>query len=342
MQVPYDQSQSFTLLDRWYYQIIIFVWLALVTSSISFTNQHYMPEYSSGLQREIWTRLQVQGEAGQQKTYSIWRANCTRILVPAVMASIVNITGLGWDRALFLVRFPTIFATYLLFYHYNRKWFNPIVSLTAVLFLAATISLTLITWFEVPTDFVEILTYTLGLWCIREHRDLLLCFVIFVGTLSRETTMFLPLILLACRIGKHLSWSVIKSVTLAGLSWSVPFILLRWWTGLGLDYNHGDSFAHNLVGLRAFLANFNPYNHYLYYLYLYGIFWFLPFLRWQRQPLFFRRALLTLPVFLVVYIFFGGFLNEPREIVNLYPLLVPAGMFSLSDGTPTLAYKSVQ
>jgi len=81
--------------------------------------------------------------------------------------------------------------------------------------------------------------------------------------------------------------------------------------------------------LSCFFENLNPYNFFLYYFYLFGIFWVLPLVRWRRQPPFLRRALLSLPVFIIIYLFFGGILSEPREIVNLYPLLIPAGIFAL-------------
>ena len=99
---------------------------------------------------------------------------------------------------------------------------------------------------------------------------------------------------------------------------------------------YGDSIYHNSHGLAAFLTNFNPYNNYLFCLYLFGPLWVLPFVYWRRQPRFLKRALLSLPVFLAVYGFLGGFLDEPREIINLYPLLVPAGLFAiLGEGVDT-------
>ena len=224
----------------------------------------------------------------------------------------------------------TIFAAYLAFHLYNTRWFSPAICLSASLFMMATLPLTFNTVFESPTDFVEILVYTLGLWCIRDRREGLLFLVIFVGTLSRETTFFLPLILLICGIGRQPILHVIRTVILAGLSWLIPFGTLRWWTGLNFQYNHGNSLEHNVAGIKLFLGNLNPYNHYLYYFYLFGIFWVLPFLFRRRLPSFLNRAILSVPAFLFVYLFCGGFMNEPREIVNLYPLLVPAGIFALS------------
>jgi hypothetical protein len=52
-------------------------------------------------------------------------------------------------------------------------------------------------------------------------------------------------------------------------------------------------------------------------------------LKWREQPVFFKRLLLAVPVMVVVYLIVGGFLDEPRELVNLYPVLVPAGLVAL-------------
>ncbi|HEY7410880.1 MAG TPA: hypothetical protein VII13_09075, partial [Vicinamibacteria bacterium] len=56
-------------------------------------------------------------------------------------------------------------------------------------------------------------------------------------------------------------------------------------------------------------------------------------LAYRRLPSILRRALLTTPAFLVVFVAFGGYLDEPRAIVSLYALLVPAGLFALAPAS---------
>jgi hypothetical protein len=198
-----------------------------------------------------------------------------------------------------------------------------------VLVIAATIPITFNNHFEVPTDFPEIIIFTIGFWLIYKKKDYLLALVVIIGTLNRETTAFLPLILLLNRFDpKNLIKSLIP-VAVVGFSWLIPLLVLRYWAGTFPYGIYGDSLSHNLAGVKAFFSNFNLFNNYLYYLYLFGPLWVLPFIKYKHQPLFFRRTLLSLPVFIVIYLFFGGYLDEPREIVTLYPVLIPPSLLSL-------------
>ncbi|HWP45326.1 MAG TPA: hypothetical protein VNO14_18935, partial [Blastocatellia bacterium] len=177
--------------------------------------------------------------------------------------------------------------------------------------------------------FPELIVFTVGLSLIYYKRDLLLALLIFIGTLNRETTAFLPLILLLNRFDRKAIWKCIPTVALAGFAWLIPLLLLRYWKGIGVMGIYGDSVVHNVAGLKAFFSNFNLFNNYLFYLYLFGPFWLLPLIKWKNQPLFFQRTLLSLPAFIIIYLFFGGFLDEPREIINLYPILIPSSLFAL-------------
>jgi hypothetical protein len=249
--------------------------------------------------------------------------------MPGIIGAVASATRLSWPFSFSLVRLISIFVAFLAFYLYLKGWFSDTIAIVGTLIVAATVPLTFNNFFEYPTDFPELLVFTMGLWCIRERRDWLLCAVIAIGTLNRETTVFLPLILLLSRFDKNAIRVTLLKAATAGMSWLVPLACLRWWTGIGLMGVYGDSIYHNFHGLAAFFTNFNPYNNYLFYLYLFGPLWLLPFIYWRRQPQFLKEALMSLPAFLIVYLFLGGFLDEPREIINLYPLLVPAGLFAI-------------
>jgi len=197
------------------------------------------------------------------------------------------------------------------------------------LFLSATIPLTFNSWFEIPTDFPEIISFSLGLMCVLEGRYWWLCLVILIGTFNRETACFLPLMLLFVAWPKRLSWLFLLRIASAGFCWLIPVAFLRWWMGIGERWLLYGSLSHNLPGLAKFFSNVNPYNNYLFYLYLFGVLWVTPPLFWNSQPPKLRRALLTVPIITFVYLFAGGFLDEPREIVPLYVLLTPAGLYAL-------------
>ncbi len=62
---------------------------------------------------------------------------------------------------------------------------------------------------------------------------------------------------------------------------------------------------------------------------MFNIFWVLGPWGLREKPAFIRRSVMALPLFLFVYLFGGGSLAEPREMIPLYPVLVPAGLLTL-------------
>jgi hypothetical protein len=308
--------------------VAFYVGLATVTGAVSFFSRPLPVTTAAELQRQVWTRFPHAGAAAETSDH-VLKVNSPRILVPALIAAVDAIPGVTWEKAFAAVRLFSIVAAYLVFHFYLREWFAAPVAILGTLVMAASVPLTFNNHFELPTEFPEIVAYTLGLWLIFKRRDTWLCGLILVATLNRETTLFLPLILLFCRYG-DVHWGALGCrVGCAALCWLLPMVALREWTGIGWLGAHASSWPHNSAGLSRLMANPHPYNNYLFYLYLYGILWVLPFVRWDRQPRFQQRALLSVPAFLVVYLFFGGFMDEPREIVNLYPLLIPAGLFAV-------------
>ncbi|PYQ48321.1 MAG: hypothetical protein DMF78_21540, partial [Acidobacteria bacterium] len=85
---------------------------------------------------------------------------------------------------------------------------------------------------------------------------------------------------------------------------------------------------HNLTGLAALRSHPHPFNNFLYPLYLFGPFWVLPLWRRHVLPACLRGAVLAAPLFMVVVLFRGGF-NEPRQLLLLSTVLIPAGLIAL-------------
>jgi hypothetical protein len=222
-----------------------------------------------------------------------------------------------------------MFAAYAAFVWYLSRLLPGSYALLGLLFVGATIGLTTSCGlYEIPTDFPELFFYSLGLICILERRDALLCLVVLVATLNRETACFLPFILFCVRWSWPPSRRMLAAVAAATLCWLVPVVALRyWWMPLGWPH-YGDSVSHNIAGLRHFFENLNPFNNYLFYLYLFGVAYALPFAYWSVQPPAMRRVLLSTPPILAIYLVVG-YMNEPREIIVLYPLLVPGSLFAL-------------
>ncbi len=85
------------------------------------------------------------------------------------------------------------------------------------------------------------------------------------------------------------------------------------------------------MGLSQLLVKPHPYNAYLLPIYLFGALWLLPLWGWRRLPTVLRAGLVLVPVFLAIVVVVGG-LNEPRQLMPLYPILVPSSLFVLFPG----------
>ncbi len=300
--------------------------VAIVTGAISFSTRHQRFQESLSLQKEILEAFQVRGGGNAHPSWLV-QTNSGRILMPTVMRSLEKL-GMPWPHAFSLVRLLTIVAAYILFLQYLRGWFDDSAALAGLLFVAATVPLTFNNWLEIPTDFPELIAFTLAYCALRSDRDGRLVPLVFVATFNRETTFFIPMLVFAVRSRWDSPLSGVRAALPSATAWAVPYVALRWWTGVPLAGAYGSAWDHNLSGLQHFFRNWNLYNDYLYYAWLLGPFWVLPILHRAQLPLLLRRALWTLPAFMFVYLFLG-YLNEPRPLLPLYPMLVPAGLFCL-------------
>jgi hypothetical protein len=304
----------------------IVVNMAIIAGALSFSTRPIPITESVQIQRTIWDSAHKHG-AGAQNTNWLVRSNSGRLLVPAIIASLVEL-GLPWDRAFSLVRLATIIASYLVFFYYLRAWFKPEVALAGFLFMSTTIPLTFSNWHELPTDFPELLFFTVAYWLLRSGTVALLFPLVAVATVNRETAVLIPVLALLMRWDQGRGASLRLAASLA-LSWLIPYLMIRWWTGVPILGAYGVTWSHNAAGLARFAENLNPYNHYLYYIWLLGPLWALPLFAPTAVPPALRRALWLLPISAPLYVLFGGYLNEPRPLMHFYAGFIPAGLFSL-------------
>lgn len=323
--------------DVWWV-VAVYLGLAVLTGAVSF-NRRQPVTVAAEYQRRAWNAFvnreavfeSYPGDANLQ-FYS------KRILMPALTAGVVQVSGLDWPHAFSLLRLGLIFATYIAFHHYLRGWFPTPVALSGTFFMAATLPLTFKDWWEIPTDFPEILAFTLGMWCIREQRLVpLLPTLTLLGTLNRESAVLLPVLLLITRRDRNELWRALPWAALSGAAWLVVVAFVQYSTGFTtIDQSVRTAMTHFATGIAAFARNLNPYNNFLFYGYLFGAFWILPFARWRRLPALLCRALLIVPLHLATAFFYsGGRVDEPRHLCPLYPILVPAALFALFARSPS-------
>ena len=314
---PFGMRQSF-----W----AIYLILGVITGWLSFYPRPLDIRVAAEFQQTIWTNLGEQG-ASAADSHPLMRGHGSRVLFPALMQIPIT-AGVSIERLFALLRLVTIIGTYLLFHLFLRIWFEDELAFAGTLFVAATVPLTFNNYFEQPTDFPEIIVFTIGIWAMYRRRYSILYMAIAVGTLNRETTAVLPFLFFFALFERHTTaW--VKPVLIALACWAAPWVALRLWTVGSLTWPHSGSMAHASEGLVSLFREPHPYNNFLFWFYLFGAFWIVPYVGWASQMRFFRRLLIAVPVVTVLVAVAGGYVNEPRLLVMLYPILVPAGLFAL-------------
>jgi hypothetical protein len=306
--------------------IVAYVFVGLILGWTSFYSRPMKIDKAASFHQTVWNNITEKGRSGADPDVLV-RIHSARVLFPALM-QIPRFAGLSPEQAFSLVRLISAILALVLFHWLLLHWFTDELAFCGTLFMAATMPLTFNQWYELPTDFLEIIIFTIGVWAIYRSKYVALCIVTFLGTFNRESTAVLPFFLFFTLFDlKKFRW--ILPVAAAGFCWLIPLLFLRWWVGALEPHGYGLGWQHNTTGLLQLFSNPHPYNNYLFWIYLFGAFWVLPYLKWREQPVFFKRLLLAVPVMVVVYLIVGGFLDEPRELVNLYPVLVPAGLVAL-------------
>jgi hypothetical protein len=306
--------------------IAIIINMAIIAGALSFSTRPIPISESVKIQKTIWEDAHTY-KAGSQSPSWLVRSNSGRLLVPAAIASLRGI-GLSWEQGFSLVRLITIIASYLLFFYYLRGWFKPELALIGLLFMSATVPLTFSNWHELPTDFPELAFFTLAYWLLRQDAVRYLFPLVLVATLNRETAFLIPVLAVLMRWDRGPKESF-RFAVLLGLAWLLPYVALRWWTGIPLLGAYGLTWHHNAAGLARLSENLNPFNQYLYYVWLLGPFWVLPLLAPRAVPERLWRALWLAPISAPMYLAFGGYLNEPRPLMHFYAAFVPASLFAL-------------
>ena len=316
--------------------LLFYLPLALLTGAESFTSRR-LPVYEAAAKhRSAWTCFLNRGydEGGCPEQDLNLGPYCRRPLMPGTVDLVSRATGVAWPYAFSAVRLITILAAYVLFHHYLGLWFRDETALLGVVFLAASLPLTFSTnaW-EILSDFPELIVFTLGIWCIHEQRAAGLAGVVAIGTLNRETTVLLiPMALGAALLHGANRYRALLAALASSAAWACVSMFLWTWIAPSIPLYSLAGRLHlvrqNIEGLGKILDNANAYNAYLLPLYLFGAFWYLPILVQQKLPPALRAGLGLAPVLLVIVLLFGA-LNEPRQLIPLYPVLVPASLLAL-------------
>jgi hypothetical protein len=304
---------------------LAFVLLALMSVASGFVDLR-VRQYPLHPYTEFIPRV-VDGTADAPERY--------RVLVPFTIHTIATSTGAPISAVWHATRLGWLFAAYVVFYSYLRRWFGHTPSLLGTALVAATLPLTFTNSWAHPDHIAELALFTAGCAAIAADRAPLVAVILAAAALNRETAGFLvPLYLIA----GHPVRSRIPIAALLAAEWVAIYAGLRIWRGF-VHYDYGQ-FARNLQFLKLLPAAYDPYARaYAYFgLVLFAGFLYVAWSHSAGRPLFMTRSLWIVPVFGGVALAVSSII-ETRIFTPLYALVVPSLMFGWCSADRTITAK---
>src|SRR5215470_7794614 len=112
--------------------ILVFVWIAIVTSAVSFVVRPIkIAEAANFQQRILGSFASYKGFARSDDLRL--KSTATRILMPGIIGAVASATRLSWPFSFSLVRLISIFVAFVAFYLYLRGWFSNTISMLGTL-----------------------------------------------------------------------------------------------------------------------------------------------------------------------------------------------------------------
>lgn len=248
-----------------------------------------------------------------------------RVLAPYSVHGLSTLTGFSLSSMSHATRLAWFLLAYIVTHCYLRLWFGRSIAVAGTLLVAALLPMTFTNSWAHPDHIPELALFTLGCYAVAARRDLLFGITLVLATLNRETAVFL--VALHAVVGPY-DFKRLRLTALFGAIWASLFVGVRLWRGF--EAFELWQFKRNLGFLTLLPEAYDPYYR------TYGYFWLIVFgpltyfaLRHvSTKPEFARRALLVVPMFVVVAFTMSSII-ETRIFTPVFPLVLPAALFSL-------------
>ncbi len=247
-----------------------------------------------------------------------------RPLVPLLCEAMTRV-GVPLTAAYNLQRFAFWFLALLLFHNFLRLWLPETLCLTGGVFLLAILPFSTIGSGYQPTDPLNLLLFVMAYGLLHERRDGWLYVVVAIGMLNRETIALVALLAAAVRADEWRQPAWWRLVLGLGL------LAVAVYAGVHLHYGPRESYTELIRPSACVPENLSRAGS-LRVVAVYGLLWWLAFVKLADQPAFLRRSALLIPVFLIVH-FAYGLVGETRLFLPLAPAIVPLGLRRLFDVT---------
>jgi hypothetical protein len=253
-----------------------------------------------------------------------------QFLVPEFFHRVFSITVVS---SYALARLLFVFLAFVVFHFFLRKWFSQAESFAGVLIISGSMAIT----FLVP-DLQEsapllMLLFILGLWALREKKDLLFCLLLLLGGgLTNETMLVVAAGYFFYRISSFKITDIIKTgfttclIALpAFLVQGVIRYITRHQPQLGGVYHLTDNLLGIWNDLRYPMSSLYK-GIYLYPILIFSIFWIYAAVGYRKSPRFLKATFWLVPLFVAGNLI-TGLINESREMIPLGFILIPMSLF---------------
>jgi len=226
-----------------------------------------------------------------------------------------------------------VFMAFIAFHFFLRKWFSTAESFAGVLILSGSLAITFLV-----TDLQEsapllMLLFILGLWALREKKDLIFCILLILGGgLTNETMLVMAAGYFFYRIPSLKLSDIIKTGYKTCLIALPAFLIQGGIRYINLNQPHLGGAYHlpdNLNGIWNEIHN-PPlavfYGVYLYPFLIFSIFWICAALGYSKSPRFLKSVFWLVPLFIAAHMV-TGIIYESRQMIPLGYILIPMSMF---------------
>ena len=220
-----------------------------------------------------------------------------------------------------------LFLSLSSFYYYLCHWFPSKESLIGTLIFVAIIP-SVFFWNSAPTVYSETLFFILSFICFNSGNDKLLYPILLVGTLNRESMLFVPCIYFLVNYSKENLRPVLRKTASYFIVVCSVMLLLRIFYGFKPYYCDFLIYPKNIFLIKEMLSKGNYFNPTLGIVYLYLALLPFVFQDFKKKPKFARRASYFIPPFLILT-FFIATIREARIYLWTVVILIPLVLFSL-------------
>jgi hypothetical protein len=234
-----------------------------------------------------------------------------------------------------LARLLFVFLALVAFHYYLRKWFSESESFAGVLILSGGLAITFLIADLQESAPLLMLLFVLGLWALREKRDLLFAILLVLGGGFTNETM---LVLAAGYFFYRIPSSKLSDIVRTGLK-TVAIALPAFFVQAVIRYinrnqPHLGGAYHlpgNLAGMwgeitQPVMAIFHGI--YIYPIMIFSIFWLYAILGYRKSPRFIKSVFWITPFFIAAN-FITGLFYESRQMIPLGFIIIPMALFLL-------------